>query len=102
LRSTTGTAFDITADLDTPASANLKLALLDPPAVFLGVTCRNLSTLEIDRSRFDRIETFAHREHVAAVGYRGVLTGDALKRSADQHHAVALMVAAGRATCPFG
>ena len=100
-------AFD-QAELDRAAL----VADRSSPEVILGVNCRDLTTLEVDRSRFDAIElprypvlaesgieTSEHVEQVAMKGFRGVLMGTALMRSADPAHTVATMVAAGRATC---
>ena len=100
-------AFD-QAELDRAA----RVAGRSSPEVVLGVNSRDLTTLEIDRSRFDAIElprypvlaesgieTREQLEHVATMGFRGVLMGTALMRSADPERTVATMVAAGKATC---
>lgn len=81
--------------------------------LMVGVNCRDLRTLEVDRTRFSHlaarlpagvsavaesgIDTVDAVESVAADGYGVALVGSALMRSGNPSAAVAAFVAAGRA-----
>jgi indole-3-glycerol phosphate synthase len=84
---------------------------LDAGARVIGVNARNLSTLEVDRSAFERIAPGLPNEVVkvaesgvrgpldlieyAAAGADAVLVGETLVTGADPRHAVAELVTAG-------
>ncbi len=84
-----------------------------PTGVFLGVNCRDLVTLAIDRTRLGalaralppNVEAVAESGIASEIdvraavraGYRGVLVGTALMRSADPGRAVRALRDAGRA-----
>lgn len=89
-------------------------ARLDAPrdSVLLGLNCRDLRTLEVDRGRFERIDpgsTSGYRMiaesgiedarqagELAALGWDGLLIGTALMRAADPRALAAGMLAEGR------
>ncbi len=80
--------------------------------VFIGVNCRDLATLAIDRARLMQlalpreidviaesgIETPEHVREVVRVGYRGVLVGTTLMRASDPSAAVRAITEAGSCT----
>jgi indole-3-glycerol phosphate synthase len=61
---------------------------VDAGAQVIGVNARNLKTLQVDRSTFERIE-------YAAAGADAVLVGENLVTTSDPRHAVAELVTAG-------
>ena len=85
------------------------LEKIDFPVRYLGVNCRDLETLEVDLSRFERMqnrlpEAFCIAEsgirnvddlrRVMELGYNGALIGESLLRSEDPSHALRTLVAA--------
>ncbi|MFO7298587.1 MAG: indole-3-glycerol-phosphate synthase [Actinomycetes bacterium] len=87
-------------------------ALAPAESVFIGVNCRDLSTLEVDPGRLLRLRPFVpdwapavaesgiegpeDAAAVASAGYRLALVGTALMDSGDPRAAVADLVSAGR------
>ena len=87
-------------------------AKADRTQALLGLNCRDLQTLEVDKQRFHRFQPANAGAHamfaesgvqgpqdaaeLAAAGWDGVLVGSALMRSAAPGHLVAEMLAEGR------
>jgi indole-3-glycerol phosphate synthase len=102
------------ADLDrcVPAVRSAAATEAGKGRVLLGVNCRNLRTLEVDRARFAElaprlprdvpwvaesgIETPAQAAEVAHLGYRLILVGTSLMRSPDPASAARALLEAGR------